>query len=265
MFGIKKRRRARLRDQPFPPEWLAILERMVPYYRILPPADQEELRKLMLVFLGEKHFEGCEGVEITDEIRVTIAAQACILLLHRETDVYPLLQSILVYPDAYFAPVRRREAGGFISEEVEDRSGESWSIGALVLSWNDVVIDSSDIHDGYNVVFHEFAHQLDDEAGRADGAPLLPARSMYAEWERVLGDEYDRLVENVERRRPTFLDPYGATDPAEFFAVVTEYFFEKPRELKLFHPELYKQLRLYYRQDPATFGETGGGPDPPKA
>ncbi len=244
--------------QPFPPEWLAILERHVPYCGILPPADQEELRKLILVFLGEKHFEGCEGVEITDEIRVTIAAQACILLLHRETDFYPLLQSILVYPNAYFAPVRRREPGGFISENIEDRSGESWSIGALVLSWNDVVIDAADINDGYNVVFHEFAHQLDDEAGRADGAPLLPERSMYAEWERVLGEEYDRLVENVERRRPTFLDPYGATNPAEFFAVVTEFFFEKARELKLFHPELYEQLRLYYRQDPVSFGGEHG-------
>jgi len=265
MFGIKKRRRERLMRQPFPPEWTAILGRMVPYYGILPPADQAELRGLMQVFLAEKHFEGCEGVEITDEIRVTIAAQACILLLHRETDIYPLLQSVLVYPDAYFAPVRRREPGGFISEEIEDRSGESWSIGALVLSWKDVVLDSSDIHDGYNVVFHEFAHQLDDEAGRADGAPPLPKRSMYADWERVLGDEYDRLVENVERRRPTFLDPYGATNPAEFFAVITEYFFEKSRELKLFHPELYEQLRLYYRQDPASRAEARGGSDSSKA
>jgi Mlc titration factor MtfA (ptsG expression regulator) len=253
MFGIKKRRRARLMRQPFPAEWLAIIGKMVPYYALLPPADQEELRGLVQVFLAEKHFEGCEGVEITDEIRVTIAAQACILLLHRETDIYPLLESILVYPTAYWAPVRRREPGGFISEDVEDRSGESWSIGALVLSWNDVVLDARDIHDGFNVVLHEFAHQLDDESGRADGAPLLPERSMYADWERVFGEEYDRLVENVERRRPTFLDPYAATDPAEFFAVATEYFFEKAGELKLFHPELYEQLRLYYRQDPASF------------
>jgi len=237
---------------PFPPEWLAIIERSVPFCRALPPEDSQELRGLIQVFLAEKHFEGCEGLEITDEIRVTIAAQACILLLHRATDFYPSLQSILVYPTAYFAPVRRAEPGGLVSEGIEARSGESWSKGALVLSWDDVVRGASDVHDGSNVVFHEFAHQLDDEAGRGDGAPLLPKRSMYVAWARVLGTEYKRLVDSIEHHRPTFLDSYGATSPAEFFAVATEFFFEKPRELKLLHPALYEELRIFYEQDPAS-------------
>jgi Mlc titration factor MtfA (ptsG expression regulator) len=252
MFETKKRRRARLMKAPFLPEWFAIIERNVPFYRALAPDDQRELRGLIQVFLAEKHFEGCDGLEITDEMRVTIAAQACILLLHRDTDFYPSLQSILVYPTAYFAPVRRPEPGGIVSEGIEARSGESWSKGALVLSWDDVVRGASDIHDGYNVVFHEFAHQLDDEAGRGDGAPLLPKRSMYVAWARVLGAEYQRLVDNIEHHRPTFLDAYGATNPAEFFAVATEFFFERPRELKRRHPELYEELRIFYRQDPAS-------------
>ena len=134
---------------------------------------------------------------ITDEIRLTIAAQACMLLLHRKTDIYPLLQSILVYPHAFVAPLKERGPGGVVIEDFEERDGESWDIGALVLSWDDVLESVADDHDGYNVVFHEFAHQLDDESGIADGAPPLPERSMYADWARVLGAEYDALVEAV--------------------------------------------------------------------
>jgi len=253
LFDTKKRRRARLAKTPLPPDRLAIVERNVPYYRLLPPGAQEELRGLVQIFLAEKNFEGCDGLEITDEIRLTIAAQACMLLLHRKTDIYPLLQSVLVYPHTFVAPLKERGPGGVVIEDFEERDGESWDIGALILSWDDVLESVEDIHDGYNVVFHEFAHQLDDEAGIADGAPPLPERSMYADWSRVLGAEYDALVKAVERHRQTLLDEYGAESPAEFFAVATEAFFELAGDLRAAHPELYEQLSRFYMQDPAAY------------
>jgi hypothetical protein len=252
MFETKGRRRARLVKTPLSAEHLAIVER-VPYYGFLPPDDREELRGLVQVFLAEKKFEGCNGLELTDEIRLTIAAQACILLLRRKTDFYPLLHSVLIYPSTFVAPLTEHAPGGVVIEDFEERDGESWDTGALILSWEDVLESLADPHDGYNVVFHEFAHQLDDESGIADGAPPLPERRMYAEWSRVLGAEYDALVEAVERHRPTLLDEYGSESPAEFFAVATETFFELPGDLKAAHPELYEQLSLCYRLDPASY------------
>jgi hypothetical protein len=252
-FETKKRRRARLMKTPLPAERLAIVERNVPYYGFLPPADREELLGLTQAFLAEKKFEGCEGLEITDEMRLTIAAHACLLLLHRKTDFYPLLHSILVYPTTFVAPLKEHAPGGVVIEDFEERDGESWDTGALILSWEDVLESAADPHDGYNVVFHEFAHQLDDESGIADGAPALPEKSMYAEWSRVLGAEYDALVEDAERHRRPLLDEYGAESPAEFFAVATETFFELPGDLKAEHPELYEQLSRFYLQDPAAY------------
>lgn len=250
---MKNRRRRRLRGRPFPPAWLEIIRRNVPYYRLLPGGDRKELLGDVLVFLGEKRFEGCGGLEMTDEIRVTIAAQACILLLHRENSDYPRLESVLVYPRAYVARgVKRMDGAGMLREGDEVRGGESWLRGAVVLSWDDVKKSARDVNGGHNVVFHEFAHQLDQESGAANGAPVLPRSSMYVAWARVLGREYGRLLKDVERHRRTDIDAYGATNPAEFFAVVTECFFEKPVELRERHPGLYKELKLFYRQDPAT-------------
>lgn len=251
MFGFKTRRRRRLMAQRLPDEWIAIIDRNVPYYRLLNPEDQVSLQGFIQVFLEEKQFEGCGGLEITDEIRVTIAAQACILLLGRETDFYPDLRSILVYPYAYVAQVKQNQPDGTVLEDSEPRLGESWSHGYVVLSWNDVLHGASDINDGKNVVFHEFAHQLDNESGAADGAPVLPQRSMYLTWARVLSKEFNSLVESIIHDRPTLLNRYGAKNPAEFFAVITEFFFEKPIELQTLHPELYQQLQLFYQSDPA--------------
>jgi len=255
MFETKKRRRQRLMQTPLPDEWLATVGRHVPYYGILPPEDQAELRGLIQVFLTEKRFEGLAGLEISDTIRLTVAGHACILLLRRETDVYPLLTSILVYPATYFAPVQRRAPGGAVSEGMEPLAGQTWDKGSLVLSWTDVLRSAANMHDGWNVVFHEFAHQLDDEAGVADGAPLLPDASMYADWARVCGSEYKALLRDIEQDRPTLIDSYAAVSPAEFFAVVTELFFEMPVELREDHPELYHLFRKYYVQDPAALLE----------
>ena len=251
MFGFKRRRRARLRSQPFSPEWIAILERDMPYYRRLPPEDQRELQGHIQVFLAEKQFEGIDGIEITDEIRVTIAAQACVLLLHRETDYYPSLLSILVHPRHYAVETTRHHPDGTVSEGTDVRLGESWYRGEVVLSWDDVLRGAADIHDGHNVVFHEFAHQLDAESGSTEGAPELGRRSSYVAWARAFVHEYQSLVDDIERHRKTVLNKYGGTNPAEFFAVVTEAFFEKPVQLKKHHPELYEQMVGYFQQDPA--------------
>ncbi|MFH2056927.1 MAG: M90 family metallopeptidase [bacterium] len=252
MFGLKSRRRRRWRSEPLPPEWIEIIERNVPCYRYLKAAERLELHGHIQVFLHEKEFEGCEGLEVTDEIRVTIAAQACVLLLHRETDYFPMMTSILVYPHHYFAHTVKRQPGGLVQERMQGRLGESWLRGPIVLSWDDVLRGAADPSDGHNVVFHEFAHQLDSESGAMEGAPSLPEATMYTAWARVLSNEYKSLLADLQRHHQPLIDAYGATSPAEFFAVVTEAFFEKPLQLKSRHPELYEQMRIFYQQDPAS-------------
>lgn len=255
-FTSKRKKREKIRRQPFPDAWRAHLEAHVPYYRRLSDEDRRELEGHILVFLAEKNFEGCGGFEMTDEARVTISGHACTLLLHRETDYYPKLYSILVYPTAYIAhhPEPEPWPGGVVFEDEEDvHYGESWETGAVVLAWEEVMRCGRDIKDGYNVVLHEFAHQLDQENAHADGAPVLPEGMSYDEWGRVMEREYRKLLRDVEFERRTVIDDYGAEDPAEFFAVVTECFFEKPEALRRNHPELYALLKAFYRQDP------GGG------
>jgi Mlc titration factor MtfA (ptsG expression regulator) len=251
MFLLKRARRRRIRARPFPSNWREILEKNIPFYGQLPREDKKELEGHIQVFLTEKHFEGAGGLKMNDEIRVTIAAQACVLLLHRETDYYPGLFSIIVYPHEYIARRIEWDATGVVIEDLQPRLGESSRRGAVVLAWDHVRADATDIHDCRNVVFHEFAHQLDAEDGSVDGAPALPRRSMYIAWARVLEREYERLRRDAARGNRTLLDQYGATNPAEFFAVATECFFTNSIRMKRVHPELYEELRLYYQQDPA--------------
>jgi Mlc titration factor MtfA (ptsG expression regulator) len=256
MFAwLRRRRRDAIRRRPCPAEWRGFIEKNVPYVACLPPEDREELVGHVQVFLAEKRFEGCGGLQITDEVRVTIATQACVLLLHRQTEYYPQLVSILVYPTTYLVPGGRRAAGGLVSDAPQARLGESWARDVVVLAWDSVLSGAADIHDGHNVVLHEFAHQLDQESGAGDGVPMLPRRSMYVAWARVLGHDFDQLVRDTQQNHRTLIDHYGATNPAEFFAVVTETFFEKPRQLRSKHPALYSQLQQFYRQDPAALGE----------
>jgi MtfA peptidase len=256
VFGFNTRRRNRLRSQPFPALWLPILLKNVPYYERLSPADQQELQRTIEVFVAEKNFEGCGGLKMTDEIKVTIAAFACILLLHIEHhDYYPRLRSILVYPHAYLVPEARRAMGNIVVEGDETRAGESWR-NVVVISWDHVLHRPTEPGGNRNVVFHEFAHQLDQEKGIATGAPVLPKTSMYHAWARILGREYRELSKAAVADRPTLLDKYGATNPAEFFAVATESFFGQAVQLKERHPELYEELKLYYGQDPARNGST---------
>lgn len=258
MFGLRKKRRKRLREKPFPDEWHDILKRRLPCYARLSPEERRELQGHIQVFIHEKRFEGVSGLRITDEIRLVIAAQACILLLNRETDYYPLMQSIFVYPKHFHVRDRRSMPDGTVIEEDVEFDGESWERGPVVLAWEEVLEDAADPDDGFNVVLHEFAHQLNGESGREDGASPIKDRSLARSWAQIMGREYEKLREDIELRRPHLIDAYGAETPAEFFAVVTETFFEKPRAMKRRHPELYELLMRYFRQDPAERLMRGG-------
>ena len=262
LFGIagvaislirKRARRNRLLRKPLPEAWEIILENRVHFFRNLPEGVRGKLAGLIQVFLAEKHFEACGGLEeITDEIRLVVAAQACLLLVGMERHgFFPRLKSILIYPGAYRD--RRRRTFHLPTERNDEvRFGESWDSGSVVLAWANVLAGAAHDDDGMNVVFHEFAHQLDQVDGAADGAPPLPRGGNYSEWSRIFSREYDALVaEADDPRSEPLLDPYGATDPAEFFAVATEAFFEQPGKLKNRHRELYEQLVGYFGVDPA--------------
>lgn len=256
LFALLRRlRRPSIRRRPFPAAWGAILDRNVPLVRRLPPADRAELEGLIQIFIAEKSFEGCGGQAIDDEVRVTIAAQACLLLLHRDTDVYPRLDVILVYPSTVRSREARRE-GLVVQERESVRLGESWTHGAVILAWDSVLAGARNPGDGHNVTIHELAHQLDGEDGAMDGEPQLAGRSSHASWARVLGAEFEGLLRRLQRGHRSDIDAYAATSPPEFFAVITEMFFERPRALQRRHPALYRELVGFYRQDPAAW------PDP---
>lgn len=251
---VTRRRRARLRRRPFPPEWRAIIERNLPLFRRLSPNDQSELLGHVQVFLAEKKFEGCGGLELTDEMCLTIAAQACLLLLHRKAEYYPELTVILVYPTGYVAHEERHIGGGVWEEGEDDRLGHTRRDSrALILAWDSARHGAADPNDGDNLVLHEFAHQLDFEDWRTDGTPPLATRAEYLAWARVMSPEFEALRTAVAADTPTMIDKYGAMNPAEFFAVITESFFERPRALRARHPDLYGALQRFFHQDPASF------------
>ncbi len=256
MWPFPPRRIPRLRPGEFPPDWEAILRRNMPLYNRLPGADRDELHRLTVAFLAHKDFEGCGGQEITDEVRVTIAAQACMLLLHRRGDVFPSVTTVLVYPTAFVVDERpRRGEDGVVSSGPRTLAGEAWQHGPVIVAWDDVLAGAQDERDGRNVVFHEFAHKLDAEDGAVDGAPELGPSARYAEWARIVSAEYRHLRRQVAEGRRDVLRGYGAEDPAEFFAVATETFFEEPVRLRQAHPQLYQELADLYRQDPAQLFE----------
>ncbi len=248
---LLKHQRKRLRAKHFPLQWRMFLERRVPIYRRLPDSLKKQLQGHIQIFLAEKQFIGCAGLEITAEIKVTIAAQACLLLLNRDTDYYPDLHYILVYPSAFVVNQEVRDEAGVQTTKRRVLIGESWDTGKVILAWDEIQYDTQNMNDGENVVIHELAHQLDHESGHTNGAPLLGTQSAYLTWARVLKREYRKLGDQIARGEETVLDGYGLNSPAEFFAVATEAFFEKTSQLKLQHPELYEQLRSYYKVDPS--------------
>jgi Mlc titration factor MtfA (ptsG expression regulator) len=253
---LRERRRRRLRAISFPAAWRSILRRRVPAYLHLPSELRAQLERHMQVFLAEKGFTGCDGLEVTEEMRVTIAAQACLLLLNRHEDYFPRLHSILVYPGPFIVERLRLEPSGVLQEHRQALSGESWTLGQVVLSWDDVVEGAANPDDGRNVVLHEFAHQLDQEKGYANGAPGLRSRDARERWARVLGEAFAELQRRIAWGEPSTFSAYGASSPAEFFAVATEVFFEQPRLMAIAHPALYAEFRDLYRVDPDKWGQT---------
>ena len=253
---LRKRRRRALAAQPFPHDWLKTIERNVPFFRRLSASDQAELLGHIRVFLSEKRFEGCGGLVLTDEIRVTVAAQACLLLLHRKTDYFPRLLTILAYPSTYKVDEERHLEGPIWEHGATHRQGETaGQMASMVLAWDAARAGAADPSDGKNLVLHEFAHQLDFENGAADGAPAFASRKQQSTWAAVMRMEFASLRAADDTGIPTLLDTYGATNPAEFFAVTTEAFFERPCALRARHPTLYAELQRYYRQDPIEFSD----------
>lgn len=248
------RRRRHILETPFPPAWEATIARNVAHWSQLDDGERARLKDLVQVFVAEKHWEACGGLELTDEIKVTVAAEACLLLLGRDHGLYNDVESILVYPSTVVPPERPR---GFFSASMDVQTapeplvGEAHQGGPVILVWDAVRRGARNPGDGRNVVFHEFAHKIDMLDGDADGTPPLHDRAQRLDWANVCSAVYLALKDHDPETRRV-LDPYGATNEAEFFAVATESFFERPIALRDALPALYDLLAAFYRQDPAT-------------
>lgn len=246
---LKRRRREKLAGTPFPAQWIAFAERIAAY-RILNDDERRKLEQDVQIFVAEKNWEGCSGLTINDEIRVTIACYACLMVLELDVSAFDRVLSILVYPSAYAAPWRDPETGRIMPGE-DHRLGEAWYRGPVVLSWADILHDRDRPGRGRNLVWHEFAHQLDMLDRASDGTPPLETRDQYRRWTEIMTSEFERLKVESHAGEATLLDNYGTQNETEFFSIATECFFDRPIELAKRHPDLYALLCEYYRQDPA--------------
>ncbi len=247
---LRKRRRQRILATPFPEAWLPVLHDNLLHYRYLSDEEQARLHDHVQIFVAEKNWEGCRGLELTDEMRVTIAGHACLMALCLPDDPFGKLLSVLVYSGSYTVPEERWYQGWSIVHPAA-REGESWYRGPVILSWEDVRRDARHPGDGHNLVWHEFAHQLDMLDRSTDGTPPLSDCHQRRRWHDIMTAEFTQLADDAQQGRPTLLDPYGAKSEAEFFAVASECFFDCPADLRDEHPKLYELLAEYYRQDTA--------------
>jgi len=251
LFGRKRRRRLRILSRPFPESWLPHVRRGFAFYHRLPSEQRHRLLQCVQIFVAEKRFLGCAGLDVTDEIKVTIAAGACVLLLGvPHLDCFPRLGEVIVYPHNLTETIEAIGPDGRKYQIHKTRSGEAWRRGPVVLAWNSVRRSVARPCDGYNVIYHEFAHVLDMQNGSADGMPPLESKAQLAAWARVFYPTFDAFAEDARRGRAKFVDPYGATGPAEFFAVATEHFIEQPYRLKESYPALYDLLAGFYHLNP---------------
>jgi len=247
----KRKLHSDLLAQELSEEQRAVITRQVPLTKKLPMDLRSSFEGKINVFLNQIEFTGCNGLDVTEEMRLSIAAQACLLVANSDT-WYDHLSTVLIYPGAFKS--RQTQHNGYVVTEREIvRTGESWSRGPVILSWTHAKQGAINDQDGHNVVFHEFAHQIDDLSGRTDGAPNLGKNQNFADWERVFVTAYETHVQNVHKGRRTVIDPYGAEGHEEFFAVSVEVFFEKPASLKQSEPEVYEQLSLLFQLDPSTW------------
>lgn len=249
IFGwLRNRRRARLLRSPFPSNWDSVVRRNVAMSNRMPAAPRSRLIENSRIFAGEKDFEGCAGQVVDDEIRVTIAAQACLLTVGLDVDLFHRVKTILVYPTGYRAPSQRE---GTRENVHEARLGEAWYGGPVILAWDAVLLGGRNPGRGRNVVVHEFAHQLDFLDGIVDGTPPIADNEKFTHWREVMTREYCQLNDDTEAGRPTLLDEYGTTNPGEFFAVSTECFYSRASAMKARHPNLFGILADFYRVDPS--------------
>ncbi|MFO8142519.1 MAG: zinc-dependent peptidase [Marinobacter sp.] len=251
LFFYRNWRRQRELRQPFPKPWRRFLKTQVPAYQRLGAQQKRRLERLVQLFISEKDYYGCDDFEVDDKVRVTIAGNACLLILQRPFSDYDDIRSILVYPDVY--RVQAMESDGLVvSKSNQVRAGEASSHGRVVLAWAECEQAIADPHSPHNVILHEFAHQLDYLDGTADGAPPLYGEQAQ-NWQQTMTKAWDHLQHRLAHHHKPWLDPYGATQPAEFFAVLTETFFLQPEHLLEAQPDVYKALCGYYRLDPRDF------------
>ncbi|MBW0148959.1 M90 family metallopeptidase [Marinobacter arenosus] len=248
LFFYQNWRRKRRLKQPFPDAWRRELENSVPLYRNLSADLKHQLEQHVQLFLAEKTFYGCDGFDVDDRVRITIAGHACLLILARPFREYDEVRSILVYPDVYRVRAPERD-GMVVSVSEQIRAGEASSLGQVVLAWSECEEGAMNPEGAHNVILHEFAHQLDYLDGSADGAPPLYGRQAEA-WQHTMTRAYEDLRHSLQHHHQGWLDPYGATQPAEFFAVLTEAFYQQPQYLKDTQPAVYAVLCDYYRLDP---------------
>ncbi|TLM78361.1 zinc-dependent peptidase [Microbulbifer harenosus] len=269
----QRARRRYLRSRPLTRQQTSILADRLALFRHLPKERQEELKRNMSLFLREKEFVGCDGLVITEEMRVVIAAHACLLLLARDNNCYPNLYTVLVYPEAYVAEETHYD-GHIQTTHLSARAGEAHYRGPVVLSWYDLQQGLAHPEQGHNVAIHEFAHKLDEEDGYVDGRPPFAKSADGKSWAPVMREAFAELRQRIHalqgeaelqdvtgERAPSVLDTYGAQSPAEFFAVATEAYFIIPTAMAAAHPALYREMQKFYRTDPAALlrGNRPGG------
>lgn len=234
-----------------PEAWRELILEWFPLSRTLPPELFERLLRMVQVFLRDVRFEGAGGFTITERVKLIIAAQACYLIVGLEGQVYPTTRAVVVYPST-FVPSRSEAVGhGAIRDADTPLLGESWTNGTVVLAWDSVVRGAANPSDGRNLIFHEFAHQFDQEDGDAGGIPPGMEAGALRAWGQVLDERFSDLQDARDRGRRTVLSHYGATNPAEFFAVAVEAFYEKPLQLSRAKPDVYEQLSSMFNRDPA--------------
>jgi len=244
-------RRRKLLGAPFPEPWRQTLVSEVALYRLAPLEIKPRLHDLIRLFLLDKRFEGCQGLRVTDKMRLVVAAQACLLALNRRTAPFPGVSTVLLYPGAFVTLEDGEDDMGWVEGE-EARDGESWGDGAVILSWNETIREARSLKSGSNVVLHEFAHQVDEENGATDGMPRFDDNAREAEWREVMDREYDRLRRS---KKPSVIHDDAAESMAEFMATATESFFTRPRRLRQESPALYGVLSRLYGVDPEAWRE----------
>ncbi len=248
-YWSQQQTRKRLLATPLSDHQRGIIAKQVPLIQKLPVELHEKLWGKVNLFLNQVEFVGCNGLEVTEDMKLSIAAQACLLVANNDT-WYDHLSSVLIYPSAFKS--RHKERRGYVVNEQETvRTGESWSRGPVILSWAHSRFGAANDSDGHNVVFHEFAHQIDDLSGRTNGIPSLGSIDHLKDWAEVFATAYEAHVHSVENGRKTVFDPYGASGPQEFFAVAVEAFFEIPNTVEQKEAAVYEQLAMFFRLEPS--------------